>query len=259
MDVDVQPVVALHLQRRLHTRLREHSHRGVAPVDGLLKPTTNLRQTALLRHLLLRVVVARQPPRRVVASHCKLRALLLDEEVVQPLLLGELIAESDTIVVHSEADHDGARLPLLRQRGRILVIVVANVARLAPYGLPRLVERAGALARQREVAHQVVLVQPRRRVLVLGQLQSQVRGAYHVPTLIRHTIHRASVHHVERHHNVAVGRLHFRRLQSECEAHRQQPRRPCSFHFLSHVSIIMHFALGFYFSANLAIKNDISK
>ena len=33
VDVDVEAVVGLHLQRRLHTRGREDGDRGVVPVD----------------------------------------------------------------------------------------------------------------------------------------------------------------------------------------------------------------------------------
>ena len=110
VDVDIQPVVALHLQRCLHTRLREDGHAGVAPVHGLLHTAADLRELCLLGHLLLGVIVAREPPCRMVASHRKLTALFLDEEVVEVLLLGELITESDTIVIDAEADK---YLPLL--------------------------------------------------------------------------------------------------------------------------------------------------
>ena len=41
MDIDIQAVVALHLERGLHTGGREHSHRGVAPVHGLIEALTD--------------------------------------------------------------------------------------------------------------------------------------------------------------------------------------------------------------------------
>ena len=44
----------------------------------------------------------------MVASHRKLTHLLLDQEVVQILLLGELITESDAIVIDTETDQNGA-------------------------------------------------------------------------------------------------------------------------------------------------------
>ena len=42
MDIDVQPVVGLHLQGGLHTSLREYGDRRVGPVDSLLEATANL-------------------------------------------------------------------------------------------------------------------------------------------------------------------------------------------------------------------------
>ena len=46
----------------------------------------------------------------MVSSHRKLTALLLDEEIVQILLLGELITEPDAVVIDAETD---GNLPLL--------------------------------------------------------------------------------------------------------------------------------------------------
>ena len=121
VDVDIKTAsfsvyihgIALHLERGLHACLREDSHRGIAPVDGLLHAVADLRKLAFLSLLLLSVVVARQPPGGVIASHCKLGALLLDEEVIELLLLGELVAEADTIIVDAETDPDFALCGLL--------------------------------------------------------------------------------------------------------------------------------------------------
>ena len=42
VDVDIEAVVALHLERGLHTCLREHCHRGVVPVHGFPETLTDL-------------------------------------------------------------------------------------------------------------------------------------------------------------------------------------------------------------------------
>ncbi len=102
--VDVEPILCLHLQCRLHSRGREHGHGRVFPVDGIVQLCANLRQLALCRLLLLGVVVARQPPRGVVARHGKLRMLFLDDEIDQVFLCRELIAEPHANIVDTEAD-----------------------------------------------------------------------------------------------------------------------------------------------------------
>ena len=76
----------------------------------------------------------------MVSSHRKLCALVLDEEVVQFGLLGKLITEAYAVVIDSEAQHNLALLCLLLKYGSILVVVVADVTRLAPDGFPRLVK-----------------------------------------------------------------------------------------------------------------------
>ena len=127
----------------------------------------------------------------MVASHRKLRTLFLDEEIVQVRLLRELITESDTIVIDTETDEYLAtmltglesharggfrrsRAPLLQQSRNILYIVIADVAGLAPDGLPRLVEGGGFLLDKGEVVHQVALVHAHGGMFVLGQLKSQM-------------------------------------------------------------------------------------
>ena len=109
MDVDVESVVALHLQRGLHTGGREYRYGRIIPVDGFLHALANLRELGLLSLLLLRVVVARQPPCGMIASHGKLRVLVFDDEIVEEPLLWELIAETDTVVIDAEADQHGAQ------------------------------------------------------------------------------------------------------------------------------------------------------
>ena len=104
MDIDVKTIVALHLQGSLYASRREDSHAGVAPVDGFLHARTDFREFGLLCLLLLGVVVAGQPPRRVVAGHSELSMFLLDKKIVQLLLLRELVTEADAVVVDAETD-----------------------------------------------------------------------------------------------------------------------------------------------------------
>ena len=192
----------LHLQGSLDTCHGENGNRGIAPVDSLLHTTTDLREFGFLCFLLLRVIVARQPPGGMVASHRKLRTFVLDEEIVQVRLLRELITESDAVVVNTETDEylttvltglqlhagsifRGGRAPLLQQSRNIFDIVVADDLGFTPNGLPRLVEGGGLLLNEGEAVHQVAFVHTHGGMLVLGQLKSQMRRAYHVLSLIR--------------------------------------------------------------------------
>ena len=112
----------------------------------------------------------------MVACHRKLRALFLDDEVVELGLLWELVAEPDAIVVDAETDHDGAYVwdqgqsggravacvaffldDLLQCDGE-LVVVVTDVFGLAPHGLPGLIEGGGLFVLDMEGIHQVGLV-----------------------------------------------------------------------------------------------------
>ena len=96
----------------------------------------------------------------MVASHGKLRMFFFNEEIVQFLLLRELIAQSDTVIIHTEADDDRAMTLIERpaplfgilgshlavsilvvQGHGQLVVMVTDVAGLTPNGLPSLVER----------------------------------------------------------------------------------------------------------------------
>ena len=141
VDIDIQSVGSLHLQGCLHASLREHRDRGVVPVDSLFESSAYLRQLRLLCLLLLCVVIARQPPCRMVARHGKLRMLLLDKEIVERLLLWELIAKSHSLVVYTEAYDDVAVGGRLVEVHLQLVVVVAYLRPFAPHGSPCLVER----------------------------------------------------------------------------------------------------------------------
>ena len=190
MDVDIESVLRLHLQGGLHPRGREGGHRGVAPVDGFVEAAADFGEAGFLRHLLLGVIVAGQPESLVVAGHGKLGALLADEEIVEVWLLRELIAEAYAIVVDAEPDDNRACVlpwghlrifpdgPLaeerLPERGRILIIMVTDVAGLPPDGLPSLIESRSLLVDDSEAVHQVMLIFAKGGMLVFGQFESEV-------------------------------------------------------------------------------------
>ena len=127
----------------------------------------------------------------MVTRHRELAVLLLNEEIVQVLLLGELIAEANTVVIDTETYHHLTialtglqtgfacfgrhRLtPLLRQSRNILVIMVADGGRLTPYGTPGLIEGRGLLLDQLKAIHQVALLHAQRGMFVPSQFQAKV-------------------------------------------------------------------------------------
>jgi hypothetical protein len=103
VEIDVKALVCTHLERSLHTVHRERSLRVIA-ADGVLHPACNLRETALCEVILLSVVVSRKPPCCVVTCESKLCKLLLDYEIAEVLLIWELVAESETVIVKTETD-----------------------------------------------------------------------------------------------------------------------------------------------------------
>ena len=120
-----------------------------------MEASADFREFAFLRLLLLCVIVAGQPPRRMIARHGKLRVLFLDEEVVQRLLLGELIAQSHAIVVDPEANDDiamGSRLVKIYLQ---FIVLIAYGGRLTPHGFPRFIEGRRLGVGNLEAVHQV--------------------------------------------------------------------------------------------------------
>ena len=138
VQVDVESVVGLHLQRGLHAGLAELVLRAVGR-HRLVKEAAYLAQAAAGVLIFLGVVVAGYPPGHVVARHGKLGVLFLDDKVVQVLLLRELVAQAHAVVVDAEAYHDVAVVFGLVECHGQLVVVVAYRALLAPHGAPRLV------------------------------------------------------------------------------------------------------------------------
>ena len=157
----------------------------------------------LRRRIFLRAVVAGNPPGGVVAREGKLRQFLLNIKIGEVVLHGELVAESQSVVVEAEAHlHHGGLfgvLPVdggLLQRDEKLIVVVANLGFFAPYGLPRLVERARGLRLQHKAGIKAAAVE---------ELESQSRGQQHsllasAEGVVRHAIDDGKPHlqHVAR-------------------------------------------------------------
>ena len=156
VQVDVEAVVGLHHQGRLHAGGREGSLRRVGR-NGLLHQPPNLGEARSGVVVLLGIVVARNPEGGMVAGHGKLRVFLLDNEIVELFLLRELVAEAQTIVEQPEAnDNLPLVLGLVEGHGQ-LVVVVAYLALFAPNRTPGLVETRCLRLGHRKSVHQVGL------------------------------------------------------------------------------------------------------
>ena len=154
MQIDVKTVVGLHLQRCLHTRFGELCLRRIVR-DRCPEELAYLRETRCNGAVLLRVIVAGQPPSLVVTGKRKLCMLLLNKEVGIGLLR-KLVAQTHTIIVYTEAQVHQAACAVLLKGNKQLVIVVAYVLGLAPHGMPCLVKRARLCCLYTESVHQVV-------------------------------------------------------------------------------------------------------
>ena len=220
VDVDVKAVVGLQLQRGLHAGRREGGLRGVAG-NSRSHPLTDARETRNLGLILLGVVVAGNPVGRMVAGHGKLRVLLLDDEVVEVVLLGELVAQAHAVVVDAEADDDVAVAGLLKEVDRHLVVVVADGRGLAPYGLPGLIKGGLRAALLSEAVHQAGLIKALAGMFLLGQLKAEMGGLDYRFLLVAHLIGRHAVAgQREADHDIAVGRLHC--LRTGHQRHEQR-------------------------------------
>ncbi len=155
MDVDVQAVGGLHLESRLHAGRREGGLWRAAPGTRVLRERADLGELGLRGAELLRGIVARNPPGRMVAGHGELREFLPDLEVGQCVLQREFVPEAQAVVVQAEADlHHGAAL--LVERHEKLIVMVPDGGLFAPDRLPRLVERVECRILEREPAVQVL-------------------------------------------------------------------------------------------------------
>ena len=142
MYVDIKPIVCLHLERGLYTRLREWCLRGVGR-NGLFHVAADFRKTGFHIVVFLGVVITGNPPSDMVTSHGKLRMFFFNDEVNKFLLYGELISQANALVVYSETDVHQSLGLRLRHFHQQFVIMIADISCLTPNGLPGLVEGAG--------------------------------------------------------------------------------------------------------------------
>ena len=167
VDIDVEAVVGLHLQSCLQAGVGKALPRPAAGEVRIVVQAAHLGEAALGVVELLCVVVAGDPPRRVVARHAELRQLVGEPEGDQRRACRELIAETEAVVVEAEADDHRRRLvdalafmvevEVLHERYSHLVVTVADAGLLAPDGVPHFVEAAGVHPRNTETACQVAL------------------------------------------------------------------------------------------------------
>ena len=154
VEVDIQAVVGAHLQRGLHGGGAGRRAGGVG-LDSLFHLSADAGESRLLVFELLCVVVAGNPPSGVIARHGKFGQLVGHDEVGEFFLLGELIAETESVVEEAEADvHETIVLRLFETHEQF-VVVVANATLLAQHGLPSLVEAVVFVAHQFETAEAV--------------------------------------------------------------------------------------------------------
>ena len=103
----------------------------------------------------------------MIASHRKLCHLLTNQEIVEFLLLWEMIAEPDTLVVDAELDEYLTRRGILFQCRDKTVVTVTDSLGLSPHGLPSLILFAECLSADTETGHQIRLFETLRGMLVL--------------------------------------------------------------------------------------------
>ena len=171
VEVDIQAVGGAHLQRGLHGG-GPGGGAGRGGLDGLLHPSAYAGEFRLLVFELLGVVVAGHPPGGVVARHGKFRQLVGHDKVGEFFLIGELIAETESVVEEAEADVHEAIVLRLFETHEQFVVVIANAALLAQHGSPRLVEAVVFVAQELEAAVAIGFLLG---VLVLGHLGLHLR------------------------------------------------------------------------------------
>ena len=217
VDVDIKALICFELQRGLYTRRREYLLRGVAHILARSNNmVANLAHTRGGVLILLSFVTTRNPIGHVVARHRKLGILLLDNEIGTSFggLLRELVTETKSVVIEPKADIEHKLSLIAIQLNQQFVVVVTNMAALAPHRLPRLVKSSRFATLEREaLTHRVGrafrCVVERTIVLVgiIDKLKSQRTRLNDLLTFIGEGIGRLSAL-LERkgHHKVSIRR-----------------------------------------------------
>ena len=171
--VNIQAVVGLHLQCSLHSSTREAGPRPAAVLVAFLVEAVNLRQSAFSVVVFLRVVVAGNPPRCVVARQAKPRHFLLEPKAYQRVVHTvvphrKFVAESQAIVIQPKPDlhyrgslvgravHTLHFAHRLLERHQHLIVVVADIGFFAPNGLPNFVKRVKLYFLDNKIVNQVI-------------------------------------------------------------------------------------------------------
>ena len=139
MDIDIQSVVGLHLQSRLHSGRRKRSL-GRVRRNSRRHQTADFGKAGLHIVILLGIIVTRYPESRMVSGHRELRHFFLDNEIFQILLLRKFVPETETFIVQTETDDHDAVCPCLSQGHGHLVAMISYGRFLAPDRLPNFVK-----------------------------------------------------------------------------------------------------------------------
>ena len=181
VDVQVQSLVGLHLDGRLHAPGRESFLGGIRN-PHLLTVAADLREAALLEVVLLRIVVAGHPPGRMVTGEGEFRQFFPDVEIHQFVLQREFVPEAEAVVVQAEPDvHRIAEAVLQGDQG--FVVMVPDLVFLSPYGRPGLVQAVlfdtydGKSVRERRSVRQVESEPAREHDILPAPFESVIRTA----------------------------------------------------------------------------------
>ncbi len=144
MDVQIDAVVCLELERSLDACGRERRGRGIVRIDFGGEKAADLAQARPGVVILLGVIVAGNPVGGMVTGHCKLRCFFGYYEIVEIWLSGEFIPETDSVVIGSEAYLHRAVKSRLTQADGHFIVVVADFRLFAPDRLPHGVDTVAA-------------------------------------------------------------------------------------------------------------------
>ena len=122
----------------LHACSGESGSREICLGGGFLD-STYLAEFGAGIFVLLGVVVSGYPVGGDVTGHGELRLLLLNHEIVEVLLLGEDISETESVVIEAELKLYIPVLGGLAEGDEHLMIRIMDTAFLSPYGCPPVV------------------------------------------------------------------------------------------------------------------------